>query len=74
MLPVKGPTGEELLHRFEEVRKWAAAFEAEADRSFQIEYRTVGGRHVGSNRIPARVRVADFLSLCSLLGRPRRSG
>ena len=69
VLPVKGPTGEELLHRFEEVRKWAAAFEAGADRSFQIEYRTVGGRHVGSNRIPARVRVADFLSLCSLLGR-----
>jgi hypothetical protein len=68
VLPVKGPNAEELLHRFEEVRKWAAAFEAEADRSFEVEYRTVGGRHVGANRIPARVRVRDLPSLCSVLG------
>jgi hypothetical protein len=68
VLPVKGPNADELLHRFEEVRKWVAAFEAGIDRSFQIEYRTLGGRHVGANRIPARVRVADFAALCSLLG------
>ncbi len=68
VLPVKGPNADELLHRFEEVRKWVAAFQAGADRSLQIEYRTVGGRHVGANRIPARVRVPDFASLCSVLG------
>jgi hypothetical protein len=67
VLPVKGPNADELLHRFEEVRKWVAAFEAGVDRSFQIEYRTVGGRHVGANRIPARVRIPDFAALCSLL-------
>lgn len=68
VLPVRGPSSEELLHRFEEVRQWAAAFEGGADRSLQILYRKVGGRHVGANRIPARVQVDDFASLCSLLG------
>ena len=68
VLAIKGPNADELLHRFEEARKWAAAFEADADRSMQIEYRTVGGRHVGTNRIPARLRVVDFPSLCSVLG------
>lgn len=68
ILPLKGPTSDDLLHRFEDVRKWAAAFEADADESLQIRYRTVGGRHVGANRIPASVEVADFASLCSLLG------
>lgn len=67
-LPVKGPNSDDLLHRFEDVRKWAAEFEADADESLHIRYRTVGGRHVGTNRIPARVEVADFASLCSLLG------
>ena len=28
VLPVKGPTPDELLHRFEDVRKWVAAFES----------------------------------------------
>lgn len=68
VLPIKGPNSDDLLHRFEDVRKWAAGFEADADESLQIRYRTVGGRHVGANRIPARVEVADFESLCSLLG------
>lgn len=68
VLPVKGPNSDDLLHRFEDVRKWAADFEANAHESLQIRYRNVGGRHVGANRIPARVEVADFGSLCSLLG------
>lgn len=68
VLPVKGPNADELLHRFEDVRKWVAGFEAEVDRSLAVEYRTVGGRHVGANRVPARVRVPDFASLSSIVG------
>jgi hypothetical protein len=68
VIPIKGPTSEDLLHRFEDVRKWAAAFEAESDRAFHIEYRKLGGRHFGSNQVPARVQVLDFDSLCALLG------
>lgn len=68
VIPVKGPTSEDLLNRFEEVRKWVAAFEAESDRAFHIEYRKLGGRHFGANQVPARVKLCDFDSLCALLG------
>jgi hypothetical protein len=68
VIPVKGPTSEDLLNRFEDVRKWAAAFEAESDRALHIEYRKLGGRHFGANQVPARVQVRDFDSLCALLG------
>jgi hypothetical protein len=67
-LPVKGPAAGELLDRFQEVRKWAAAFESDATPRFEIEHRNVRSRNLGSNRIPARVRIATFDQLCSLLG------
>lgn len=68
VLPVRGPTAAELLHRFEEVRNWVAAFEHDAVECLDIEYRLVGGRSFGSNRIPAKVRLFSFEQLCSLLG------
>ncbi len=68
VLPVKGPTPDELLHNFEDVRKWVAAFESDAFGRLDVEYRTVGGRNFGANRIPARVRLSSFEQLCSLLG------
>ena len=68
VLPVKGPTPDELLHRFEDVRKWVAAFELDAMGCLDVEYRTVGGRNFGANRIPARARLSSFEQLCSLLG------
>jgi hypothetical protein len=68
VLPVKGPTADELLHRFEAVQKWAAGFESDALDRFEIEYRSVGGRNFGANRIPARVRLSSFKQLCALLG------
>ncbi len=67
ILPVKRPGANELLHRFEDARKWAASFEADLHPSLLIEYRMVGGRHVGANRVPASVEVPDFSSLCSAL-------
>jgi hypothetical protein len=68
VLPVKGPTADELLHRFEEVRKWVAEFESDSMGRLDLEYRTVGGRNFGANRIPARARLSSFEQLCSLLG------
>jgi hypothetical protein len=68
VLPVKGPTADELLHRFEDVRKWAAAFESDAAERMDVEYRSVGGRNFGANRIPARMRLSSFEQLCTLLG------
>ncbi|MHB8246961.1 MAG: Wadjet anti-phage system protein JetD domain-containing protein [Acidimicrobiales bacterium] len=69
VLPVKGPSSDELLHRFDEVRRWADLFERKASAlGLEIEHRTVGGRSVGTNRLPARVRLATFEQLCSVLG------
>ena len=68
VLPVRGPAARDVLDRFEDVRRWTADFEAQARGRFEVEYRQVAGRHLGSNRVPARVRVARFEDLCAILG------
>jgi hypothetical protein len=74
-LPVKGPSAEDLLDHFDDARKWAAEFERDADAGrpgserFSIEYRTLRGRNLGVNRIPARMRIDSFDQLCELLDR-----
>ena len=74
-LPVKGPSAGDLLDHFDEARKWAAEFEWDAgagrpgSERFSIEYRTLRGRNLGVNRIPARMRIDSFDQLCELLDR-----
>jgi hypothetical protein len=74
-LPVKGPSAGDLLDHFDEARKWAAEFERGAyagrpgSERFSIEYRTLRGRNLGVNRIPARMRIDSFDQLCELLDR-----
>ncbi len=65
-LPVKGPTAGELLDRLDEARQWLGRFERGTGQ-FYVEYRVVQGRHLGANRIPARVRVESFEQLCRIL-------
>ncbi len=67
-LAIKGPAPGELLDRFEEVRDWAGALVAAAGDRCEIVHKSVGGRNVGSNRLPSRVRITTFDQLCSLLG------
>jgi hypothetical protein len=72
-LPVTGPTAAELLDRFEEARQWVADFERESrtvggGERFTIEYRTVRGRNLGANAVPARIRIERFEQLCAFLG------
>jgi hypothetical protein len=76
-VPLKGPAANDLLERLDDVRGWSAALEkgAQGGRAargatagFEIEYRQVRGRNLGSNRVPARICVASFDQLCSLLG------
>jgi hypothetical protein len=72
-LPVRAPTPAELLDRFDEARRWAERFEADSRRRngqprFRIEYRTVKGRNVGANQLPARIWVDTLEQLCALLG------
>jgi hypothetical protein len=37
-------------------------------KRFSIEYRTVRGRNLGTNALPARIRIERFEQLCALLG------
>ncbi|HEX4220217.1 MAG TPA: Wadjet anti-phage system protein JetD domain-containing protein [Acidimicrobiales bacterium] len=72
-LPVKGPAAAEFLDRFEEARRWVADFERDSRAAggverFSIEYRTVRGRNLGANAVPARIRIERFDQLCALLG------
>lgn len=70
-IPIRGPAPSELLDRFDEVRRWAAAFAPGAlgvGSGLTIEYRTVRGRSLGLSRVPARAVVRTFEQLCSVLG------
>lgn len=75
-LPVRGPSARDLLDRFADAVTWSQRFErdrrtAAGTPRFDVAYRSVGGRHVGTNAVPARVRVDTFEQLCSLLGTAR---
>jgi hypothetical protein len=66
-LPVKGPTAAELLDQVDQARRWLQRFEQQAGR-FNIEYKVVRSRRLGTNRVPTRVRVESFAQLCEVLG------
>ncbi|MCL4445477.1 MAG: DUF2220 family protein [Actinobacteria bacterium] len=71
-LPVKAPTATELLERFDEVRRWAERFERDSKTAggverFTVIKRSVKGRNLGANSVPARVRIESFEQLCKLL-------
>ena len=68
-IPIKGPTSNELLDRFDDVRRWAGGFSQDAlGVGLAIEHRTVRGRSLGVSRVPARAVVQTFEELCCVLG------
>lgn len=76
-LPVRGPSGRDLLDQFTRAVAWSQRFERDAGVGtgaprFHVTYRSVGGRHVGTNALPGRVRVDTFDQLCTLLGTTRQ--
>jgi hypothetical protein len=72
-VPLRGPTATQLAQSFGDAQDWARAWTLADPRVLSIEYRTVGGRFAGVNRIPARVRIDGFEQLCSLLGTTRQA-
>ena len=66
--PLRGPGPAEIGERLGEVQKWAAEWE-QADRGpLRVEYRKVGGRHIGVNLIPGRAWVDGYEQAWALLG------
>lgn len=71
-LPVKAPTATELLEDFDRSVRWAERFRQDShsrqgEPLFTVEHRTVRGRTLGANELPARVRIETFEQLCALL-------
>lgn len=65
--PLRGPAARELGELLAEVRAWAAQWER-ADPALRVEYARVGGRHYGTNTIPARAWVDGYEQAWELLG------
>lgn len=73
ILPVRGPTAADLAHDLDGSLRWIERFHADSRGRggrprFAIEYRTVRGRALGDNDVPARIRIDTLGELAALLG------
>jgi hypothetical protein len=67
-VPLRGPGPAEIGERLAEVQDWAAEWERAARGPLRVEYKKVGGRHIGTNLIPCRAWVDGYDQAWALLG------
>jgi hypothetical protein len=66
--PIRGPGSAEIGERLGEVQDWVSEWQR-ADRGpLRVEYKKVGGRHIGANLIPCRAWVDGYEQAWTLLG------
>jgi hypothetical protein len=75
-LPVKAPSASELLDQFDDAVRWAEVFQRDSHTGggaarFEVTYRTLKSKNLGSNSVPAQVRIESFTQLCALIGTQR---
>jgi hypothetical protein len=67
-IPIRGPSASQIGDRLADVRQWAAEWaEAAARGPLRVEYKQVGGRHFGTNRIPCRAWLDGYDETWALL-------
>ena len=66
--PLRGPAPAEISGRLGEVQQWAGEWERAGNGPLRVEYKKVGGRHVGFNMIPCRAWVDGYDQAWALLG------
>jgi hypothetical protein len=66
--PLRGPAASVIGERLGEVRQWAGEWEQASHGPLRVEYRKVGGRHVGANMIPCRAWIDGYDQAWVLLG------
>ncbi len=66
--PLRGPGPGEIGERLGEVQKWAGEWEQAARGPLRVEYKKIGGRHIGANLIPGRAWVDGYEQAWALLG------
>lgn len=67
-LPVRGPTSRQVADRFADVGQWVDGWTAARLGPAHLEWREVGGRLVGANRVPARTVWESEADLWTTLG------
>jgi hypothetical protein len=59
-IPIRGPSARQIGEQLGEVQKWAAEWEGTARGPLRVEYKQVGGRHFGVNKIPGRAWLDSY--------------
>jgi len=67
-VPLRGPAVSEIGGRLAEVQEWAAEWTLAGRGPLRVEYKKVGGRHVGANLIPCRAWIDGYDRAWELLG------
>jgi hypothetical protein len=65
---VHGPGPAEIGERLGDVQEWAAEWAQAGHGPLRVEYKKVGGRHIGVNMIPCRAWVDDYERAWELIG------
>ena len=67
-IPIRTPSAGDVTHRFPEVQEWVTRWRAAENGNLRLEFKTVGGRIAGTNRLPCRAWIDTPQQLWSLLG------
>ncbi len=67
-VPVRGPGPAEIGERLGDVQRWAAEWVQASRGPLRVEYKQVGGRHIGTNMIPCRAWLEGYDQTWELLG------
>jgi hypothetical protein len=66
-VPLRGPAAGQIAGRLAEVQEWAAEWARAGRGPLRVEYKKVGGRHVGANSIPCRAWIDGYDQAWDLL-------
>ena len=71
-IPIRTPTAGDVAHQFAQVQQWVAQWHAVGASAMRLDYKPVGGRIAGTNRLPCRAWLDTPEQLWSLLGVTRQ--
>jgi hypothetical protein len=66
-IPIRGPSARQIGEQLAEVRRWVAQWAAAEIGPLRVEYKLVGGRDFGTNRVPCRAWLDGYDEAWSLL-------
>jgi len=72
-IAIRTPTASDVAHHFAAVQQWVAEWRAAEDSTLRLDYKPIGGRLAGSNRLPCRAWIDTPVQLWTLLGVTRQA-